>query len=145
MSEKFGLSDHLPELVERIVDSYRADERTHHIDKQFLPSREDIIRAVSLLLELLYPGYWGRQHLTTHNVSYHVGELVPRIGEILHEEIYKSFCFQDEMDGRSEVGGEQYRTQSKEIVKEFLEKIPLIRERLAGDVKAAYDGQVDAV
>ena len=87
MKDKFGLEDHLPGLVERIVASYNSDERTHHIDKQFLPSRIRIIEAVEMLLELLYPGYWGRQHLTSHNVSYHVGELLPRIGEILHEEI----------------------------------------------------------
>lgn len=140
VKDTFGLEDHLPGLVERIVASYDADERTHHIDKQFLPSRMRIIEAVEMLLELLYPGYWGRQHLTSHNVSYHVGELLPRIGEILHEEIYKSFCFQDEMAGRAKVGGEQYRAQAKEIVLPFLDKIPAIRELLAGDVMAAYDG-----
>ena len=83
MKDTFGLEDHLPGLVERIVASYNSDERTHHIDKQFLPSRTRIVEALQILLELLYPGYWGRQHLTSNNVSYHVGELLPRIGEIL--------------------------------------------------------------
>ena len=145
MTSKFGLGDQLPELVERIVESYWADHRTHHIDKQYLPSRTRIIEAVQLLLELLYPGYWGRQHLTAHNVSFHVGELLPRVGEILHEEIYKSFCYQDEMAGRSEVGGEQYHAQAKDIVTKFLEKIPETREMLAADVEAAYDGDPASV
>ncbi len=145
MANNFGPGNRLPDLVQRIVDSYQADERTHHIDKQFLPSRARIIQAVQMLLELLYPGYWGRQHLTAHNVSYHVGELVPRIGEILHEEIYKSFCFQDEMAGRSQVGGEQYHAQAQEIVMKFLDKIPEVRKMLAGDVQAAYDGDPASV
>lgn len=140
MTDTFGLGEGLPGLVQRMVDSYQADERTHHIDKQFLPSRTRIIESLQLLLELMYPGYWGRQHLTSLNVSYHVGELLPRVGQLIHEEIYKSFCFQDELAGRAEVGGEQYREQSRTIVTEFLAKMPQIREALAGDVQAAYDG-----
>ena len=33
---------------------------------------------MKLLLELFYPGFFGRQDLTQHNVAYHVGELLGR-------------------------------------------------------------------
>ena len=35
------------------------------------------------MLELIYPGYFGRQNLSSLNISYHVGELLPKIGERL--------------------------------------------------------------
>jgi serine O-acetyltransferase len=143
--EIFGLGSRLPELVERIVESYASDPRTHHIDKEYLPSRVAIVRATEMLLELLYPGYFGRQHLTGHNVSYHVGELLRRISRILHREIYQSFCYQEEMSGRGEVGGEKDRERAREMVLHFLEKFPEVRALLAEDVQAAYDGDPAAV
>ncbi len=138
MSE-FSFGSHLPRLVQQIVDSYWSDERTHHIDKRFLPSRTRIIHATELLLELMYPGYWGRQHLTTHNVAYHVGELLPRIGDILHVEIYRSFCFGDETAHRP-VGGDARREAVEALVVSFCETLPEVRSKLAGDVQAAFDG-----
>ncbi|MCG3139079.1 MAG: hypothetical protein HJJLKODD_02957 [Phycisphaerae bacterium] len=145
MAEGFDLGNQLPELVRQICVSYWADPRTHHIDKRFLPSRTQIVRALELLIELIYPGYWGRQNLTQYNVSYHVGELLPRIGEILNREIYHAFCYQDEMQGRSPVGGADCREKARRLVLRFLEQLPAVREKLGGDVQAAYDGDPAAV
>jgi len=83
MPAEFEIGARLPDLVEGLAASYRSDPRTHHIDRRFLPSRQEIIEIVQLLLELVYPGYYGRQDLTSHNVSYHVGELLPKLGQQL--------------------------------------------------------------
>lgn len=144
-SEFYGIGEQLPELVNTLVASYQADRRIHHIDKVYLPSRAQIMQALEMLLELIYPGYFGRQYLTAHNVSYHVGELLPRIGEILHREIYHSFCYQDEMAEQDEVGGQVCLDRSRELVIKFLRGLPRIREVLSGDVQAAYDGDPAAV
>ncbi len=145
MPDNYGLGERLPDLVERLVASYSCDGRTHHIDKRFLPSRSSIVRAVQMLIELLYPGYFGRQHLTSHNVAYHVGELLPRIGEILHREIYHSMCYMEENAGAQEVGGPEDHNKAQAMVFSFLEALPGIREVLADDVQAAFDGDPAAV
>ena len=75
------LGEALPRLVSRIVKSYGADPRTQHIDREYLPSREIIIEICDMLLALTYRGYIGRKGLTQHNISYHVGELLPRLWE----------------------------------------------------------------
>ena len=82
MLAKFRIGDKLPDLVEKIVASYSSDERTRHIDRVFLPNRAEIVEIIRLLLELGYPGYYGRQNLNRSNVKFHVGELLPKIGEL---------------------------------------------------------------
>jgi serine O-acetyltransferase len=140
MTEEFSIGPKLPELVDRIVASYRSDERTQRIDRHHLPSRARIIELTELLLELVYPGYFGRQDLNTHNVGFHVGELLPRVGNLLFDQIYQCLCYQDEAEGKT--GGDRTPCDRKarRLTSEFLEKIPEIRDVLAGDVQAAYDG-----
>ena len=138
--ESFEFGEKLPDLVERIVASYHSDPRTHHINRAYLPARAQIIRTIELLLELLYPGYFGRQHLTDHNISYHVGELLPKIGEQLQIEIYQALCHQQEIEGKDRGDRSACAERAHQITVAFLERIPEIRDLLAGDVQAAYDG-----
>ena len=64
MVDTFKVGEQLPALVDRIVASYKSDERTHYLNRTYLPSRQETIEIVQLLLELAYPGYHGRQRLT---------------------------------------------------------------------------------
>jgi len=145
MSAEFEIGSRLPDLVEQMAASYRSDPRTHHIDRRFLPSRQEIIEIVQLLLELVYPGYYGRQDLTSHNVSYHVGELLPKLGQKLCRQVFHCLCYQDELDGKTQEGGLPCQKRAHEITLAFLEAMPRIRKTLAGDVQAAYDGDPAAV
>jgi serine O-acetyltransferase len=131
----------LPRLVERIVASYQSEPRTQHIDRVYLPSREQIIEVVDLLLELTYPGFIGRQGLTRHNIAYHVGELLPRLWDRLVGQIEQCLCYEHERcadrEGAAPAGG---RERAGALADAFIAKIPAVREALAADVQAAYDG-----
>ena len=94
-------SEQLSQLVDKIVESYQSDERTRHIDRIYLPNRQSVVEIIQLLLELVYPGYFGRQSLTQHNVRYHVGELLPKLGEMLFEQIHQALCYQEEVQGKA--------------------------------------------
>jgi len=145
MIEQFQMGDRLPSLVERIVESYKADARTRHIDRAYLPSRREITDIIELLLELAYPGYYGRQNLTLHNVSFHVGELLPRIGQKLFRQIYHCLCYGEELAGNGRGGPKACDARARELTLQYLEKIPELREIISGDVQAAYDGDPAAV
>lgn len=155
MSQDFIIGAKLEELVDRMVASYAAEPRTQHIDRVFLPSRDEIIQLVRDLMELLYPGFIGRQHLTKHNVAFHVGDLLPRVGEAAFRQINMCLCYVEEMHRDDEQGGKGRggRTpgsapcdkKAAEITIAFLENIPAIREMLAGDVEAAYNGDPAAL
>ncbi|MCO6437792.1 MAG: serine acetyltransferase [Phycisphaerae bacterium] len=145
MPEDFIMGPKLGDLVERIVSSYRADARTQHIDRIYLPSRADIVRLTNELLELLYPGFLGRQHLTQYNVAFHVGDLLPRIAEKLFRQIYLCLCYMEEAatSGKNPAGDCENRARRYTV--DLLEDIPAIREMLAGDVQASYDGDPAAL
>ncbi len=145
MPEDFVIGPKLTDLVERVVASYRRDPRAQHIDHLYLPARADTIRLVNDLLELLYPGFIGRQHLTQHNVAFHVGDLLPRIGETLYRQLYLCFCYLNEADGKPSGFEKSCEERARHITLGFLEAIPAFREMLAGDVQASYDGDPAAL
>jgi len=145
MTEDFVIGDKLTELVDYIVKSYEAEPRTQHIDKLFLPSPDSIVQLCRNMLELVYPGFIGRQHLTKHNVAFHVGDLLPRIGEALFREIYLCLCYVDENEHGTKRNEQTCGGKARSITLEYLRKIPAIREVLAGDVQAAYDGDPAAL
>ena len=129
----------LPRLVDRIVENYLADSRTQHIDKEYLPSTAAIVGICNLLMELTYPGYFGRMGLTRHNISYHVGELLPKLWEQVSDQIQQCLCHQAE---NSDEGDAELPCRDKacHLANDFVECIPEIRKLLAEDVQAAYDG-----
>lgn len=135
----------LGDLVNKIVASYDEDKRTQHIDRVYLPSRTEIVRISKDLLELLYPGFIGRQHLAKHNVAFHVGDLIPRIAEAAHRQIHMCLCYMEEADRSDGVDASLCEEKAKVLTLEFLEGIPAIRTMLAGDVQAAFDGDPAAL
>jgi serine O-acetyltransferase len=143
MSHEFTSGPRLPALVDAVVRSYEDLSLCQHIDRVYLPGRAETVEFIERLLELAYPGFFGRQDLTKHNVAYHVGELLPRIGYLAHRQIHKSLCYTEESEGRSVTG--RCQEQARQLTEQFLESIPRVRELLGGDVQAAYDGDPAAL
>lgn len=145
MIGEFDLDKTLKTLTDRIVDSYVAHVETRHIGRGYLPSRQEIFHAIELLFEVSYPGYFGRQNLSANNVRYHVGELLPRLAQTLYRQIFLALCHQNEVDGNYDPSGSSDQVlpideKAQALTSDFLEMIPLTREKLAMDVQAAYDG-----
>ncbi len=144
MPEDFIIGAKLGELVNRMVASYNADERIQHIDRVYLPARSHIVQLTNDLLELIFPGFIGRQHLTKHNVAFHVGDLLPRISETLFSQIQMCLCYTAEAKDASH-RVPVCEDQAKTLSLKFLESLPDIREQISGDVQAAYDGDPAAL
>lgn len=144
MSAEFTIGPKLPALVESVVASYHREARITHIDRAFLPDRGRIVELVERLVELMYPGLHGRQDLTEHNVAYHVGELLPRIGHLTFDQIHQSLRYQAERNEKGDADG-GWQEQARALAMEFLGRLPAIREWLSEDAQAAYDGDPAAL
>ena len=144
-TDEFQIGPKLGDLVAKIVASYEADPRTQHIDRVYLPSRTQIVSLVNDMLELLYPGFIGRHHLTRHNVAFHVGDLLPRIAENAFRQIRNCLCYMDETQDPADAHESACDEQARKLTTEFIDAIPLTRERLAADVQAAMDGDPAAI
>lgn len=127
----------LDRLVEGLLASYRRDPRGQHVNRRYLPSRDEILEIARLLLELFYPGYYGRQDLTDENLAFHVGNLLSTVREKLLVQVETCLCYAREIEGRppAECGEAARRATGA-----FLARLPAIRDKLVLDVQAAYDG-----
>jgi serine O-acetyltransferase len=132
------LSKKLDELTDRILESYKSDGRTQRIGQAFLPSRERIVLLLEELKLLLFPGYFGPAKLTAENVRYHAGTRLSEAGDALVEQVYHCIC-----SSKVECKGDtctECRIEAQEKTIEFLSRIPKVRDMLALDAQAAYDG-----
>lgn len=136
MNEKNN--DGLDRLVDNIIASYHADERTERIGHAFLPSRDGIVRILGEVCPLLFPGFFGDKELTEENLKYHVGNLLVHLGEDLADQI--RYCLCAAAGGKPPADHSQSQLQADKLAHEFMDRIPKIREMLVLDVQAAYDG-----
>ncbi|MHC4092468.1 MAG: serine O-acetyltransferase EpsC [Planctomycetota bacterium] len=142
MSDEFSIGPRLSQIVDGIVGSYGALGECQHIDRAYLPAPGATVELIERLLELMYPGFFGRQDLTQHNVAYHVGELLPRIGTVAYQQILKSLRYMEELEGN---GGQVPREHAAQVTHDFIDRLPRVRQTLSGDVQAAYDGDPAAL
>ena len=133
----------LATLVGALLGSYRSSDRGSHVNKHFLPARDEIIEALRLLMQLLYPGYLGRQDLTDETVGFHAGVLLSTIRETLARQIELCLCFTAEGAGPTDVPACQ--STAFRVTTRFLERLPAVRAILLTDVQAAYDGDPAAL
>jgi serine O-acetyltransferase len=125
------------ELVAAIVASDLAEPLTRHIDAGSLPSRDAVIDLVKKLRELLFPGYFGKQNLTTQTLEYYVGELLGDIRGKLLEQILHAIRHQASRHGSPAL---DFERAAEATVQAFLDGIPRLRTILATDVQAAFEG-----
>jgi serine O-acetyltransferase len=141
MATDIRLREALPELTERIVQTYSEVGSINHLGYCPLPNYETIIACTEDLKEILYPGYRRRDGLHMGNVMYHVGDLVDRLHDQLTQQIARALIH--EASKRSPCDTQQkldFEALGQAKAVEFLRQLPGLRKQLALDVQAAYDG-----
>lgn len=127
----------LPEIVNSIVNSCDSKQCYDHVDTAVIPSRESVIEIIEIIKDLLFPGYFGQQEIDRHTLHYHIGNEVVELYEKLSHQITSSIIH--ECRRHHTLCSECLERGQIETIN-FLKKIPWLREILALDVQAAYDG-----
>jgi serine O-acetyltransferase len=133
-----ALNGDLERLTDAILASYASDARTQRIGETFLPSRENIVVILQEIRQLLFPGLFGSKKLTPANVKFQVGSLLVHLGEAMAAEITHCLC-QDRQCEQC-LTPDECRDKAQKVVRDFLSALPALREMLALDAQAAYDG-----
>lgn len=136
------LNQRLPGVVDAIVQSVIAQPQMQHLNRVLLPSRDVIIDSVKLLRQLVFPGYFGKQGLTTENVRFRVGELVIELSDMLYEQVRCCLRYREQLSGEDSRGQrcEECDHEAAGIIARFFDRLPAVREMLATDLQAAFDG-----
>ena len=142
MAETHARQSALRDLVERIVESYRADDRMHHLDATFLPNRDKCIEVIELLRRIVFPGFFDEHRVTSEAVRFHVGELLSQVQDLLYEQIREALRYELNRTSGTGVGDqcEECDGKAQKLTAAFLNQIPELRRVLATDVQAAFDG-----
>ncbi len=127
----------LHDVTGRLLESYLADPRARRIAHRYLPSREAIVEILESVLDLMYPGYFGRRDLTHENLGAHVAAAVAGLAPKIEREMEHCLCYGQE-GGSASVSNCAPRAQ--ELTQVFLRRLPEIRGLLVRDVQAAFDG-----
>ncbi len=140
--DRQALNHRLPAVVDELVRSVHAEPRMQHLNRVLLPSRDAAVQCIGMLQQLAFPGYFGKQGLTTENLPFRVGELVIELTDLLYDQVRCCVRYREKLPGTTERGREcdACDLEAARIVTTFLERIPEVRALLATDVQAAFDG-----
>jgi len=145
-TDRNPINDEIAPAVDAIVKSIHDEPRLQHLNRVNLPDREQIVLAIDLLRQLVFPGYFGKRDLTSANLPEHVTSVVARLNEVLYDQVrcclrYRENIATDQRSGRCA----ECDDSAREIVRQFMTRIPSVRALLASDVQAAFDGDPAAI
>jgi serine O-acetyltransferase len=138
MHEHLKKRDQVRGVMRNLLQTFGAlQPKLEHFATTPLPDKSSVIGILDDLLEVIYPGYFGRKYVESSNIEYYVGDLLDSIYTRLTQEIYRSVrpeCQNttDACDHCLAIGEEQSLL--------FLNKLVDLRRRLSDDVQAAFDG-----
>jgi serine O-acetyltransferase len=138
MASDLRRKEQLPELTQRIVETYGELPTISHLGHCPLPNYKVIVSAIEDIKEILYPGYRRREGLHIGNVTYHVGDLIDGLHDKLTTQIARAIRHDAGYDCDTQDHDFEALGQAKAIL--FLEELPELRKTLALDVQAAHDG-----
>ncbi len=127
----------LKKIIEQILDTYKDDQGINHLEGPNLPSREAIEEIVVDLLNVVFPGYYEKLEISREEVSLYIWERIVSTYHNLSREIAKSLKPFSEMVTKAD---EEITAIAVQKALSFLLRIPHVRNKLTGDVGAAYDG-----
>ncbi len=138
MHEHLKKRDQVREITTDVIQTFgTVQPKLEHFATTPLPDKASVIKILDDLLEVIYPGYFGRKYVESSNIEYYVGDLLDSIYARLTQELYRSVRTEcekavDVCDHCHEVAEEQALL--------FLRGLPNLRCRLSDDVQAAFDG-----
>ena len=109
-----------------------------HQDGDPLPSGKVLHEIIELCRAILFPGFYGKSTVNHHTITYHIGVNIERFYNLLTEQIHAGLCFDAKETG--DCACDTKREKAIDLAGQFISRLPALREVLATDVEAAYNG-----
>lgn len=135
------MSDTVTSLANALIQSYAKDGGINHVDGVNLPSKSAITSITQDLLKLLFPGYFSDQQIHRSELKIETSNLLESVCGRLEDEIYKSL----EHSPPEGLQKNDFRNEATESGRYLLKRLPDLREILATDTEAAYNGDPAAL
>ena len=130
------------EAIDALVAGILASPgKLQHLQGVTLPNRERAVRIIELLRQVLFPGYFGKPGWTEDNLRDHVAEALTEANDLLFDQVRCCLRYRESLVEQAK--GSRCDACDREAVKvvaEFMSLLPAVRDLLAADVQAAFDG-----
>lgn len=137
MKNKETTSEKTEALVEEMLKSYREYPVSTRLNVTNILNRETLIDVLQKVREILFPGYYDNSRVRAEYVKYTVGEKIEFVQYHLTKQVAIAL-------GTQEICEECERSvllqRAEKIVDDFLDQLPKLREILATDIQAFYEG-----
>jgi serine O-acetyltransferase len=131
----------LAAVVDEILESYAAHGNINHLDGSNLPSRAEVSEVLDDLISVMFPGFFGQDHLDELTSRYFVGERCARCLRQLEKMIGRAIGITSAPhDAASPAATADLREQAHGHAVGLLQAIPELRRLLVTDVQAALTG-----
>lgn len=121
------------EIVKALLASYEEVGGINHLDAANLPSKRVVGAICDDLLQLIFPGFFAEEVVSSEELPLLTNERVASIRERLGAELCRSLRFKNPK-------AKDHRAEANEVCCSFLGKLPAVRKLLHTDVEAAYEG-----
>lgn len=128
--------ENLNEIVADIAENYSNEELFYMKEGHQMPNRSSIIHIIMGLREIMFPGYFDKEHLGQSMPQFFLGHKLSNLYRELAAQI-RSAYYQQEKCGINEI---EIREQADKICLEFFSAFPSIQNLIMKDVQAAFDG-----
>jgi serine O-acetyltransferase len=128
--------EHLTDVVAALsrAGSYRPVPQKCRVP---LPSIRDLEEAMQAVSSVLFPGFYADSHVSDLQMPYYIGVGVDKINRIFSEQIKRGFCFSCEQE---ELNCRRCEQEGADKTSTLIQALPTLRDRLALDAQAAYEG-----
>jgi serine O-acetyltransferase len=134
---KDTVNSRLKFLTNLLTESYEEHAEIIKVDTGNQLNRSVIIDTLDKLRCLIFPGYFGKKNISLDSVEYYAGDLLEEISSGLSRQVVRALSHSGDFAG---LGEEIIEDKAEDICFAFLSKLPQLREFLASDVSAAFDG-----
>lgn len=131
------LGKKLTDIAEGIVETYEKDGGINRIDGVNLPSTEPVVEILDSMMQILFPGYFGKRVPARSNILFFVQSAIDNLFLRLYDEFTRA-CQYAQSIGIYE--GEIARTTCEEKALQLIGCIPGIRAVLKTDIAAGFEG-----
>lgn len=124
------------QIIEDISNHYAQEELFTIKSGHQLPNRDAVIHIIMGMRQIMFPGYFDREHLERTIPEYFLGHNILKMYDSLSEQIRYALM----QEAKSEADEVAVPERTEEICENFFSSLPNIQTLLFKDVQAAFDG-----
>lgn len=126
----------LEQSIDEVARSYEDDKAINNLESAALPNSRAVIDAFNHLQSAIYLGFFSTRALTPENRRHTIAEHLYPAYEILVEQIFRVLRYEQTHRPGSAAPPPD---GAEEVVLRLFNRLPELRARLDGDVRAAFD------